>query len=161
MFDKKLGFLLACSFTLTGCVDNGQGQYAIDPMRIPAVIAAPFVAAMAPPVVATPVYEPQPYDAEIVAIPESDIAVIGGDTYYWYVDPAGHRFRRFYAHGDHRDELFKRREMLHGEMARHGGHLPNREEIRAEQAHPMPSHPAPGKPAAKPAPKKCPPRGKC
>ena len=57
-----------------------------------------------------PVY----YSAELVAalvesVPESDVFLAGGDTYFWHRDPRGRRQRVFYGHGDRRSEIAQHR----------------------------------------------------
>jgi len=57
-----------------------------------------------------PVY----YGAELVAamvetVPDADVFLAGGDTYFWHRDPRGRRERVFYGHGDRRSEIAQRR----------------------------------------------------
>jgi hypothetical protein len=114
---------VAASISLTGCVTNGQGQLVMDP-NVSASIAAVMVPPPPPPVVAE-VYEPMPYDANIAVVADRDVVFVGGNTYIWVRGPDGVRHRQLYAHGDHRADVFHRRDELHNVMARHDGHLPD------------------------------------
>jgi hypothetical protein len=71
-------------------------------------------------------YVPGPYDAYITNVALADVVFYRGDTFLWVEDANGRRYRRFYAHGDRRAEVFHRRDELHHAMARNGGHLPGR-----------------------------------
>jgi len=128
---------------MSGCVVTPQGSF-VAPIRMvpayspPPVYVAPqpvYVAPQPAYVVPQPVYgapgvvveyAPRPYDGDIVLVanPEQDIVFIAGDTFLWLLDANGHRYRKFYSHGDHRDELRARHQELHGMMNRNGGHLP-------------------------------------
>jgi hypothetical protein len=132
----------------------------------PYVVVAPQAAYVAPgPVVG---YVATPLDAFIVNAAPADVVFINGDTYIWAVDEHGHRYRRFYGHGDRRADLNHRRDELHRVMERNGGHLPGREGNHGEahaamehntavahaeqaraaaapQAHAAAAHPAPEK----------------
>lgn len=178
---------LAASITvLAGCATNEQGVVVFDPAKANALITAAITPTPpAPPVIVeAPViaYAPVPTDLYVANVVDTtDVIFVSGNTYVWVVGPDGHRVRHFYAHGDHRDEVFHRRDDLHRVMEQHGGHLPDhrieaagpghsperavaREEFarnaRAAQNHApgaAPAHPAaPPKPAmaAKPAPTK-------
>ncbi|WP_239483111.1 hypothetical protein [Paraburkholderia sp. C35] len=90
-----------------------------------------------PPVVVEDAYQPLPTDNFVAVVAERDVTIVGGDTYIWVVGPDGQRHRHFYAHGDHRAEVFHRQEELHRVMANHGGHLPD---------HPVVAHPPLGHP---------------
>ncbi|HTI19133.1 MAG TPA: hypothetical protein VL598_15895 [Trinickia sp.] len=70
-------------------------------------------------------YQPMPYDAYVATVADRDVVFVGGDTYIWVVGPDGVRHRQLYAHGDHRADIFHRREQLRAVMAHHGGHLPD------------------------------------
>ncbi|MBB3004195.1 hypothetical protein FHX57_006574 [Paraburkholderia tropica] len=108
---------------LAGCVTNPQGQLVVDPnvgAAIQSVLAPPPA-----PVVVEDYYAPMPYDASIAVVADSDVVFIGGSTYIWIIGPDGRRHRQFYAHGDHRADVFHRRDELHNVMAHHEGHLPD------------------------------------
>jgi hypothetical protein len=57
-------------------------------------------------------YSPGEDDAYLPYVTDSDVVLIGGDTFIWFVGPDGHRYRRFYAHGDHRADVFQRRAQI-------------------------------------------------
>lgn len=119
---------LACAGFLAGCATNGQGQLVVDP-RVSATFApAPMPAPYQTPpsgVVIEEAYQPMPTDIYIANVAERDVFVSGGNTYFWVMGPDGVRHRHFYARGDHRADVFHRREELHRVMADHGGHLPD------------------------------------
>lgn len=121
---KALFASLACASFLAGCATNEQGQLVIDPNRVNAAIAG-ALAPPPPPVVVEEAYQPMPTDVYIANVAERDVFISGGDTYIWVVGPDGARHRHFYAHGDHRADVFHRREELHRVMANHDGHLPD------------------------------------
>jgi hypothetical protein len=77
-------------------------------------------------------YVATPLDPVIVNAAPADVVFLNGDTYIWAVDEHGHRYRRFYGHGDRRTDLLHRREELHHVMERNGGHLPGREGLHGE-----------------------------
>jgi hypothetical protein len=79
----------------------------------------------APDVVVEEAYQPMPTDVYIANVAERDVFVSGGNTYFWVVGHDGVRHRHLYAHGDHRADVFRRREELHRVMANHAGHLPD------------------------------------
>jgi hypothetical protein len=161
---------MACTALVTGCVTNDQGQLVVDPNQVNAVVAAfnPPPPPPPAPVIVEEAYQPMPNDVYISAVADRDVVIYGGDTYIWVVGPDGLRHRRFYAHGDHRADVFHRRDELHRVMVSHGGRLPDHA-IAAHGPidHPgMPGHPMPGAapgprvaaqakpaPAAKPASK--------
>jgi hypothetical protein len=123
---KVLLATLAGASLLSACATNEQGQLVIDPNRVNVAISA----ALAPPpppgaVVVEEAYQPMPTDIYIANVAERDVFVTGGNTYFWVVGPDGARHRHFYAHGDHRADVFQRREELHRVMAGHDGHLPD------------------------------------
>jgi hypothetical protein len=158
---------LACATLMAGCATNEQGQLVIDPNKVNEVLAGALAPPPPPPpAVVEEVYQPMPNDVYISTVVDHDVVIVGGDTYIWVVGPDGARHRRFYAHGDHRADVFHRREELHGVMNNHGGHLPDHaiaahgpagHPATAAQNHAMPvahvavpNKPAPsGKPAAK------------
>jgi hypothetical protein len=59
------------------------------------------------------VYQPMPNDIYISTVVDHDVVFIGGNTYIWVVGPDGARHRQFYTHGDHREDVFRRRDELH------------------------------------------------
>jgi hypothetical protein len=122
---KALFASVACAGFLAGCATSGQGLLVVDPR----VNAAPMAA---PAVVVEEAYQPMPTDVYIANVAERDVFVSGGNTYFWVVGHDGVRHRHFYAHGDHRADVFHRREELHRVMANHAGHLPD----HAIAAHP-------------------------
>jgi hypothetical protein len=147
----------ACAAVLAGCATNEQGQLVVDPNKVNEVIVSaltPPPPPPPPPVVVEEAYEPVPTDAYVAIVADRDVVIVGGDTYVWVVGPDGHRQRHFYAHGDHRADVFRRREELHRVMANHGGHLPD----HVIAAHPQMGHPGGPAPAlaarglAKPGP---------
>jgi hypothetical protein len=162
---------IACATVLAGCATNDQGVLVIDPNKVNEVISGalnPPPPPPPPPVVIEEAYEPMPNDIYISTVVDRDVVFIGGSTYIWVVGPDGVRHRQFYAHGDHRQDVFHRRDELHRVIMNHGGHLPD----HAIAAHGPdgrpggPGHPAPGgmpaahaavqarpAPAAKPAAK--------
>lgn len=95
----------------------------IDPSKVN-IVLAPAVAPP-PPVVVEEAYQPMPTDIYVANVVDRDVFISGGNTYIWVVGPNGVRRRQFYAHGDHRADIFHRREELHRVMANHGGHLPD------------------------------------
>lgn len=154
---------IACAAVVAGCATNEQGQLVVDPNRVNAVLAS-ALAPPPPPVVVEEVYQPMPNDVYISGVVDHDVVFVGGETYIWVVGPDGVRHRRFYAHGDHRADVFHRRDELHRVMVNHGGHLPDHAiAAHAPMGHPgaqnamMPvAHaavPAKAAPAGKPAPK--------
>jgi hypothetical protein len=112
-----------CATLLAGCATNEQGQLVIDPNKVNSVIATAL--APSPPVVVEEAYQPLPTDVYVANVVERDVFVSGGDTYIWVAGPNGVRHRQFYAHGDHRADIFHRRDELHRVMANHDGRLPD------------------------------------
>ncbi|MDE1180456.1 hypothetical protein [Paraburkholderia sp.] len=122
---SALATWIACAGSiagLAGCATNDQGLLVVDPNKVTAVVAA--VLAPPPPVIVETAYQPVPTDVYVAGIADRDVVFIGGDTFIWVVGPNGQRHRQFYAHGDHRSDVFHRRDQLHSVMAEHGGHLP-------------------------------------
>ncbi|MBB5457303.1 hypothetical protein HDG33_000923 [Paraburkholderia sp. Cpub6] len=118
----------ACATFLAGCVSSGQGRLVSAPNRVNEVTVT--------------AYQPLPTDVYVANVVDRDVVIVGGDTYIWVVGRDGVRHRQFYSHGDHRAEVFHRREELHRVMASHDGHLPE---------HPGGAHPPLGHPGG-PAP---------
>ncbi|MGF6921139.1 hypothetical protein [Paraburkholderia sp. 40] len=118
----------ACATFLAGCVTSGQGRLVSAPNRVNEVTVT--------------AYQPLPTDVYVANVVDRDVVIVGGDTYIWVVGRDGVRHRQFYSHGDHRAEVFHRREELHRVMASHDGHLPE---------HPGGAHPPLGHPGG-PAP---------
>jgi hypothetical protein len=162
---------VTCAIFLAGCATNEQGQLVVDPNKVNEVLAGALSPPPPPPPeVVEEAYQPMPNDVYVSTVVDKDVVFVGGSTYIWVVGPDGVRHRRLYAHGDHREDVFRRRDELHKTMMSHGGHLPDHA-IAAHgpaehphamaQNHPMPNArpvahvAAPGKPApaAKPAPK--------
>ena len=116
---------------LSGCVTSEQ-QISAAPTRPrpqPAVVAVqpppPAVVVRTPaPPPAPPVYVSAPSDVYIAGVVDRDVVFVGGSTYLWVVGPDGKRHRHFYARGDRRAEVFRRRENLRAEMAHRGGRPP-------------------------------------
>ena len=137
-----------CATFLAGCATNEQGQLVIDPNKVNEVIVSALTPPPPAPVVVEPVYQPLPGDVYVANVVDRDVVIVGGDTYIWAVGPDGVRRRQFYAHGDHRAEVFHRREELHHVMASHEGRLPDHP-VGGER--PGGAHPQPGRPGG-PAP---------
>jgi hypothetical protein len=118
---------IACATFFAGCATNEQGQLVVDPNKVNAVLAGVLLPPPPPPppVVVEEVYQPMPNDIYISNVVDGDIVFFGGSTYIWVVGPDGVRHRHFYAHGDHRQDIFRRRDELHKVMMNHGGHLPD------------------------------------
>ncbi len=122
---------LAAFAGLAGCVTS---EHQIATAGVPAKPRPAVVAVQPPPpppvvVVRTPAPPPPvhvaaPGDVYIAGIADRDVVFVGGSTYLWVVGADGRRHRQFYARGDRRAEVFRRREHLRVEMARHGGHPP-------------------------------------
>lgn len=118
---------------LTGCATNDQGALVIDPNKVNEIITnaltpqqpQPVAVVATAPVVVEDDYAPVPTDAYVAMAADRDVVIVGGDTYVWVVGANGKRERHFFAHGDHRDDVFRRREELHTVMAHHDGHLPD------------------------------------
>ncbi|RKP53688.1 hypothetical protein [Pararobbsia silviterrae] len=149
---------LAIAATLYGCATNDQGVVVVDPNKVNEIITnaltpPPPVAVVAPaPVIVEDPYAPVPTDAYVLVAVDSDVVVIGGNTYIWVVGPNGKRERHFYAHGDHRQDVFRRRDELHNVMAQHGGHLPDHAIAGTHPGAPGAAHAGPGGVAAHGAP---------
>ncbi|MPW15659.1 hypothetical protein GCT13_01705 [Paraburkholderia sp. CNPSo 3157] len=130
---------IAALAALTGCVTSEQQISAAPARPRPAVVAVqappPAVVVRAPAPVGQPVYVSAPSDVYIAGVMDRDVVFIGGDTYLWVVGPDGRRHRHFYAHGDRRAEVFRRREHLRAEMARRGGHAPSHAVVAHRDAH--------------------------
>lgn len=124
---------------------NDQGQLVIDQNKVNAVVVAlnpPPPPPPPEPVVVEEFYQPMPADVYVSTVVDRDVVFIGGDTYIWVVGPDGLRHRHFYAHGDHRQDVFHRRDELHRVMANHDGHLPDHAINAHGPDHPgMPGHP--------------------
>ncbi|TCG04285.1 hypothetical protein BZM27_42050 [Paraburkholderia steynii] len=121
---------VAAFATLAGCVTSEQ-QISAAPARPrpqPAVVAVQAPPPPPPAIVlrepAQPVYVSAPSDVYIAGVIDRDVVFVGGSTYLWVVGPDGKRHRHFYARGDRRAEVFRRREHLRVEMAHRGGHPP-------------------------------------
>ncbi|MEP9324331.1 hypothetical protein PPMP20_14470 [Paraburkholderia phymatum] len=115
---------------LPGCVTSEQ-QIAAAPARPrPTVVATQpppppaAVVVRAPAPAPQPVYVAAPSDVYIAHVADRDVVFVGGNTYLWVVGPDGRRQPHFYAHGDRRAEVLRRREHLRVEMARRHGHPP-------------------------------------
>ncbi|WP_246257613.1 hypothetical protein [Pararobbsia alpina] len=137
---------IACATFLGGCATNEQGQLVVDPNKVNQVFSgAQSPPSPPPPVVVEEAYQPTPNDIYISTVVDRDVVFVGGNTYIWVVGPDGARHRRLYAHGDHRNEVFHRRDELHKVMMNHGGHLPD----HTIAAHGPMAHPGgPGHPGA-------------
>ena len=137
---------IACAMFLGGCATNEQGQLVIDPNKVNEVLAGALSPPPPPPpVVVEEVYQPMPTDIYVSTVVDRDVVFFGGNTYIWVVGPDGVRHRQFYTHGDHREDVFHRRDELHRVMMNHGGHLPD----HAIAAHGPMEHPGgPGHPGA-------------
>ncbi|WP_233451550.1 hypothetical protein [Paraburkholderia caribensis] len=128
-----ISFAAVAAFaTLAGCVTSEQ-QISAAPARPrpqPAVVAVqappppPPAVVVRAPAAAQPVYVSAPSDVYIAGVVDRDVVFVGGSTYLWVVGPDGKRHRHFYARGDRRAEVFRRREHLRVEMAHRGGHPP-------------------------------------
>ncbi|MEM5339284.1 hypothetical protein [Paraburkholderia azotifigens] len=136
---------VAAFAALAGCVTSEQ-QIAAAPARPrPAVVAVqppppPAVVVRAPAPAPQPVYVAAPSDVYIAGVVDRDVVFVGGNTYLWVVGPDGKRHRHFYARGDRRAEVFRRREHLRVEMARHGGHPPVHAMAPRRDEHRPPAH---------------------
>jgi hypothetical protein len=136
---------IACAMFLAGCATNEQGQLVIGPNRVNPVLAGAVSPPPPPPVVVEEVYQPMPNDIYISTVVDRDVVFFGGNTYIWVVGPDGVRHRQFYTHGDHRQDVFRRRDELHKVMMGHAGHLPD----HAMAPHGPMEHPGgPGYPGA-------------
>jgi hypothetical protein len=118
---SSLAFPLASAALFAALqVAPAQAQIVVQPsvvVSVPGVvIATPFVA-----------YAPNPFDVYITNAQPADVLYVHGDTFIWSVDGNGRRYQQFYAHGDHRADVFSRRDELHRVMARNGGRLPSHE----------------------------------
>jgi hypothetical protein len=136
---------IACAAVVAGCTTNEQGQLVIDPNKVNEVLASALAPPPPPPpVVVEEAYQPMPSDVYVSAVVDHDVVLIGGDTYIWVVEADGVRHRHFYSHGDHREDVFHRRDELHRVMTNHGGHLPDHATAHSPMGHPGgPDHPAP------------------
>jgi hypothetical protein len=138
---------IACATFLAGCATNEQGQLVVDPNKVNEILAAAVAPPPPPPppVVVEEAYQPTPDDIYVSTVVDGDVVFVGGNTYIWVVGPDGVRHRHFYAHGDHREDVFHRRDALHKVMMSHGGHLPD----HAIAAHgPVDHSGGPGRPGA-------------
>ncbi|MEX3932290.1 hypothetical protein AB4Y32_10840 [Paraburkholderia phymatum] len=132
---------IAALAALAGCVTSEQQISAAPARPRPAVVAvqapppAVVVRAPAPAPVGQPVYVSAPSDVYIAGVVDRDVVFVGGNTYLWVVGPDGRRHRHFYAHGDRRAEVFRRREHLRAEIARRGGHAPSHAVVAHRDAH--------------------------
>jgi len=73
-------------------------------------------------------------DVNIIALanPEQDIFFNGSDTFLWIVDGTGVRYRRFFEHGDRRQEIWARHLQLTGLLNQRSGDLAeSRRQLRA------------------------------
>ncbi|MFM0716265.1 hypothetical protein PQQ53_13345 [Paraburkholderia strydomiana] len=122
---KALLASAALTALLAGCATNEQGQLVIDPNKVNDVIASALAPSPPAPMVVEEAYQPMPTDVYVANVVDHDVFISGGDTYIWVVGPNGARHRQFYAHGDHRADVFHRREELHRVMANHEGRLPD------------------------------------
>jgi hypothetical protein len=119
---------LAAFAALAGCVTSEQQISAAPARPRPAVVAVqappppPAVVVHAP--APQPVYVSAPSDVYIAGVVDRDVVFVGGSTYLWVVGADGKRHRHFYARGDRRAEVFRRREHLRVEMAHRHGHPP-------------------------------------
>jgi hypothetical protein len=156
----------------SGCATNEQGQLVIDPNKVNEVLAGALSPPPPPPppMVVEEVYQPMPNDIYVSTVVDRDVVFVGGSTYIWVVGSNGVRHRQFYTHGDHREDVFRRRDELHKVMISHAGRLPDHAigghgptEHPGGPGHPKaaaPNHPMPGavpvhaavqdKPATKP-----------
>lgn len=139
---------VTCAMFLAGCATNEQGQLVVDPNKVNEVLAGALSPPPPPPVVVEEAYQPMPNDIYVSTVVDKDVVFAGGNTYIWVVGPDGVRRRRLYAHGDHREDVFRRRDELHKTMVSHGGHLPDHAIAAhgpADHPHAMvPNHPMPG-----------------
>jgi hypothetical protein len=137
---------IAFATFLTGCATNEQGQLVVDPNKVNEVLAGVLSPPPPPPPeVVEETYQPMPNDNYVSTAVDGDVVFFGGNTYIWVVGPDGVRRRNFYAHGDHRKDVFHRRDELHKVMVNHAGHLPD----HATGGHGPVEHPgAPGHPGA-------------
>lgn len=130
---------LAALTALAGCVTSERQISTASVTPRPAVVAVqappPVVVVPAPAPVRQPVYVSAPGDVYIAGVMDRDVVFVGGDTYLWVAGPDGRRHRHFYAHGDRRAEVFRRREHLRAEMARRGGYAPNHAVVAHRDAH--------------------------
>lgn len=117
-YTLKLALAFAGTLAFSGCAY--QLPLAYQPVPPPAMA----ITEQAPMVVAEPGYVAAPSDVYISSAVDTDVVFIGGYTYVWYVGPDGLRHRHLYGRGDHRAEVFHRREELRVVMAHHEGHLP-------------------------------------
>jgi hypothetical protein len=107
---------------LFGAVASAQAGIVVQIAPPAIVVGQPAVVVAPAPVVE---YAPNPFDVYITNVAPADVVYLHGDTFIWAIDASGHRYQRFYAHGDHRQEIFHRRDELHRVMARNGGRLPD------------------------------------
>jgi hypothetical protein len=153
-YTLKLALAFAGTLAFSGCAY--QLPVAYQPVPPPAYATGSAVA----PVVVESEYVAAPSDVYIGSAVDTDVVFIGGSTYVWYVGHDGMRHRYLYGHGDHRAEVFHRREELRVVMAHHEGHLPMPGHDRVFPGHmvghpPVMPHPVPqpvGQPRAPQAP---------
>jgi hypothetical protein len=138
----------AAVLTLTGCVTSEQQIATASARPRPTAVAVqapppapPAVIVRAPAPTVQPVYVSVPSDIYIAGVIDRDVVFVGGNTYLWVVGPDGKRHRHFYAHGDRRAEVFRRREHLRAEMARHNAHMPHPHAEHSAYAHQPPHRP--------------------
>jgi hypothetical protein len=115
----------ACALGLAGCVTTPpRATTQPAPVAAPAPRAVVVAASPAPVAVVRPAVQEQivagPNDVYISAALDTDIVFEGGSTFIWFVGPDGHRHRHFYGHGDHRQEIFRRRDNLRSVAHRAG-----------------------------------------
>jgi hypothetical protein len=59
-------------------------------------------------------YGPDLVMVMVQSVPDTDVFIAGGDTYFWHKDPHGRRERVFYGRGDRRAEVAQRRGVAPG-----------------------------------------------
>jgi len=142
--------ILAIGGALSGCVTSEQQISAAPTRPRPTVVAVQPPPPPPPAVIVRPAppqtaYVAAPSDIYIAGVLDRDVVFVGGNTYLWVVGTDKKRHRQFYAHGDRRAEVFRRREHLRAEMAhRHEEHRPHPKYAKQTQPH----HPQPARVAA-------------
>lgn len=76
---------------------------------------------------------PEPNDVYISTVANRDVVFVNGSTYIWVEESDGRRHRRFYAHGDRRQEVFRRRENLRSVNLHRPAHPPQRDDHRHDR----------------------------